>query len=105
LQFAFPVVWKALDRNKEVISENATRNVMSWLRSDGCAPHENEMFEHEWFTMWDSDEEEESEEVTSAASFKHRLKIEEWLTMTTSTTRPSCTSSLEEESACKHHTI
>jgi hypothetical protein len=83
LQYAFPVVWKALDRTKEAISENATSNVISWLRSDGHAPHEKEMFEHEWFTMCDSDEEEEPMvETQSMNGFEQSPRVEEWLSNT-----------------------
>ncbi|KAF1358850.1 hypothetical protein EJ07DRAFT_166328 [Lizonia empirigonia] len=99
LQCAFPVVWKALDFEKEVISENATRSIISWLRSDGCAPHEKDMFKHEWFTMSDSDEDEESEEdseeVTSTKSFQHRPQVEEWLSNASSITRPRLNFTLE----------
>lgn len=83
LQYAYPIVWKALDRTKEAISENATRNVISWLRSDGHAPHEKEMFEHEWFIMCDSDEEEEPMvETQSMSGFEQSPRVEEWLSNT-----------------------
>lgn len=100
MQSAFPVVWKALDFKKEVISENATRSIISWLRSDGCAPHEKDMFKHEWFTMYDSDEDEESEEgseeVKSTKSFQHRLQVKEWLSNAPSITQPRLKFTLEE---------
>ncbi|KAH9879436.1 hypothetical protein J1614_002876 [Plenodomus biglobosus] len=81
-QCAYMVVWNALDRNKKAVSENATRNVITWLRSDGCAPHEKEMFKHEWFNLSDSEEEEGSSEVTSTVSFIHRPRVMKWLLKT-----------------------
>jgi len=76
----FPIVWKALKRQNEVISENATRNVLSWLRSDGCAPREKDMFKHEWMTMSDSEDEEElMVETESIDGVEHSPHVEEWL--------------------------
>ncbi|EMD66084.1 hypothetical protein COCSADRAFT_197610 [Bipolaris sorokiniana ND90Pr] len=80
-QCTVPVVWKGLNHEKEAISENATRNIFSWLRSDGYAPCEKAISKHEWFMTYDSDEEQELiEEKTSMNDLKDVKKIEEWLT-------------------------
>ncbi|TQW01327.1 immunoglobulin variable region used by the ITC63B heavy chain [Cordyceps javanica] len=46
-------------RDNEVVSENATRSIFGWLRFDGYAPREKPIWEHEWFAMSDSDEDED----------------------------------------------
>ena len=80
VQCTVPIVWEGLNREKEGVSENATRTIFSWLRPDGCAPQEKAIFKHEWFMMDDSDEEEEiTKEVNSLNGFKDVTKIEEWL--------------------------
>ena len=79
-QYTVPIVWKGLNCEQEAISENATRNIFSWLRSDGYPPYEKAIFEHEWFMTYDSDEEQERiEEATSMSDSKNITKIEEWL--------------------------
>ncbi|OAR03087.1 hypothetical protein LLEC1_07144 [Akanthomyces lecanii] len=45
-------------RDNEVVSENATRSIFGWLRFDGYAPREKAIWEHEWFAISDSDEDE-----------------------------------------------
>jgi hypothetical protein len=99
LQCVFPVVWVKLDRKREAISENATRNIITWLRPNGCAPREKDIFKHEWLTIYDSDEDEETgeecEEVTSTKSFQHRPQVEEWLSVTSSAMRPGLEFTLE----------
>jgi hypothetical protein len=55
-----PVFYKALDREKEVVSENATRSILGWLRFEGHAWNERDIWKHEWFNMSASDEEDES---------------------------------------------
>ena len=47
-----------MTRQNEVISENATRSIFGWLRFDGHAPHEKAIWDHEWFAMSDSDEDD-----------------------------------------------
>ena len=54
-----------MDPAKEVISENATRNIFTWLRPDGWSRHERNIWRHEWFADSDSDEAEESSQVAS----------------------------------------
>lgn len=79
-QCTVPIMWKGLNREKEAISENATRNIFSWLRSDGYARCEKAICKHEWFMTYDSDEEQERiEEKTSMNDFKDVKKIEDWL--------------------------
>ncbi|KAI0470086.1 hypothetical protein GGR56DRAFT_660999 [Xylariaceae sp. FL0804] len=69
-----------LDQEREAISENATRNIFGWLRRDGYARHEQDIWKHEWFDMSDSDEEDvEEERSTSAASHELSPRIESWL--------------------------
>ncbi|KAK8144091.1 hypothetical protein G3M48_006299 [Beauveria asiatica] len=46
-------------RDNEVVSENATRSIFGWLRFDGYAPREKLIWEHEWFAISDSDEDED----------------------------------------------
>lgn len=49
-----------MDQTKEVVSENATRNIFTWLRPNGWSRHERSIWGHEWFA--DSDSEDEAEE-------------------------------------------
>ena len=49
-----------MDQAKEVVSENATRNIFTWLRPNGWSRHESSIWGHEWFA--DSDSEDEAEE-------------------------------------------
>ncbi|KAH7401249.1 hypothetical protein BKA66DRAFT_450058 [Pyrenochaeta sp. MPI-SDFR-AT-0127] len=52
------VSYKALNQRNECISENATRSILSWLRSDGWAREEKEMSRHPWLNMDDSESED-----------------------------------------------
>jgi hypothetical protein len=54
-----PVSYEALNREKEVISENATRSILGWLRSDGWTYNERKMLEHPWLDTGDSESEDE----------------------------------------------
>lgn len=56
-----PVSWTALDRDSEVISKNATRSIFTWLRRNGYARHERDLWKHEWIAESDSDEEDEDD--------------------------------------------
>lgn len=51
-----PISYGSLDREKESISENATRSIFSWLRTEGYDLHERGIWKHEWFDMSDSNE-------------------------------------------------
>ncbi|KAF2272838.1 uncharacterized protein EI97DRAFT_483213 [Westerdykella ornata] len=75
-----PVFYEALDRRKEVISENATRSILGWLRFDGHAWHEREIWKHEWFDMYDSDEEDVGwNEVCSNDGPKPPSRVKSWI--------------------------
>ncbi|OAA63326.1 hypothetical protein SPI_03489 [Niveomyces insectorum RCEF 264] len=49
------IPYDAVDPSKEVISENATRNIFTWLRSDGWAQNERPIWEHAWFNKHSED--------------------------------------------------
>ena len=51
-----------LDMEKDSASEPATRSIFGWLRFDGCAPDEKEIWNHEWLEAISESEEEEAEE-------------------------------------------
>lgn len=76
-----PVDYAGLDPDKEHLSENPTRSIFGWLRFDGYAPGEREIWEHEWFDLGDSDEEEEMEESndSSGNTPKSSVYVESWL--------------------------
>ncbi|KAF9690458.1 hypothetical protein EKO04_011584 [Ascochyta lentis] len=59
------VCYKALNRENEVISENTTRSIFNWLRSDGRTRDE-EIFQHPWLDMTESDSEDEAESLASS---------------------------------------
>ncbi|KAH7248189.1 hypothetical protein B0J15DRAFT_562299 [Fusarium solani] len=74
------ICFEQLDREREAISENATRNIFGWLRFDGYARHEEDIWKHEWFDMSESDEDDVGEdETTSGASPELSPRIESWL--------------------------
>jgi hypothetical protein len=75
-----PIFYGALDREKEVISENATRSILGWLRVEGHARHETDIWKHEWFDMSDSDEEDVGwDEVRSDDEPKPPSRVESWI--------------------------
>ena len=49
-----------MDYDKEGVSENATRNILSWLRFDRCAQHEGDIWKHEWFDVLKDSEDKEA---------------------------------------------
>ncbi|KAH7008748.1 hypothetical protein EDB80DRAFT_717336 [Ilyonectria destructans] len=74
------ICFEELDRKREAISENATRSIFGWLRFDGYARHEEDIWKHEWFDMSESDEDDVGEdETTSGASPELSPRIESWL--------------------------
>lgn len=76
------IVYDGLNREKEVVSENATRSIFGWLRFDGYTVHEKDLWDHEWFDVLDSDEDEdEDEEGSGGAPGTNRdfTLIWEWL--------------------------
>ncbi|KAF5025164.1 hypothetical protein F66182_2740 [Fusarium sp. NRRL 66182] len=75
-----PICFEDLDREREAISENATRNIFNWLRCDGYARYEKEIWAHEWFDMSESDQGDTGEdETTPGASSMLSSQIESWL--------------------------
>jgi len=46
-----PVNYGKLNMEKDSASEHATRSIFWWLRFDGCAPDEKEMWKHEWLEV------------------------------------------------------
>ncbi|KAJ0136868.1 Uncharacterized protein HZ326_20130 [Fusarium oxysporum f. sp. albedinis] len=70
-----------------------TRSIFGWLRFDGYARHEEEIWKHEWFDMSDSDEDNMSgDETTSDGSPELLSHVESWLSgppyYPTTTSRP-----------------
>ncbi|KAL2758510.1 hypothetical protein ACRALDRAFT_1092362 [Sodiomyces alcalophilus JCM 7366] len=54
-----PISYKGMNYDKEGVSENATRSILTWLRFDGCAQHEGDIWKHEWFDVLDSEDEDD----------------------------------------------
>jgi hypothetical protein len=80
-----PVVWDSLNRKNEVFSENATRSVLGWLRLEGHARHERNVWQHDWFQVYDSDEEETVSSESSVNNLESSVnnleslqKIQRW---------------------------
>jgi hypothetical protein len=70
----------ALDRDREAISESATRDIFGWLRRDGYAPYETNIWQHEWFESSDSDSDEaDGEEKASSEPHKAANRVMVWL--------------------------
>jgi hypothetical protein len=55
-----------VDASKEVISENAMRNIFTWLRPNGWSRHEGSIWGHAWFADLDSDSESDHEDEAEA---------------------------------------
>ncbi|RKL09685.1 hypothetical protein BFJ70_g16640 [Fusarium oxysporum] len=73
-----------LARDREAISENATRSIFGWLRSDGYAPRERDIWDHEWFNMPESDEDDIGDDVedgntTFGTSTGLSPRVESWI--------------------------
>jgi hypothetical protein len=60
-----PVDYRNMDRNRDFVSENATRSIFGWLRVDGYAVDEKEIWKHDWLEIPESDEEEEQSDDSS----------------------------------------
>jgi hypothetical protein len=74
------VSYEALNRTDEDICENATRSILSWLRSDGWARHEIEMSKHPWLENYVSESESENEdEVASDDGVKNLSYVASWV--------------------------
>ncbi|KAF2253675.1 hypothetical protein BU26DRAFT_515998 [Trematosphaeria pertusa] len=75
-----PIFYGALERGKEVISENATRSILGWLRFEGYARHERGIWKHEWFDMSDSDEEDVGcHELCADDALEIPSRVDSWL--------------------------
>lgn len=59
------VDYRNLDSERDFVSENATRSIFGWLRVNGYALDEKDIWNHEWFDMSESDEEIEQGEDSS----------------------------------------
>ncbi|UPK90980.1 hypothetical protein LCI18_001915 [Fusarium solani-melongenae] len=71
------ICFEGLDREREAILDNATRSIFGWLRFDGYARHEEDIWKHEWFDMSESDQDDVGEdETTSGASPELSPRIE-----------------------------
>ncbi|KAK4149748.1 hypothetical protein C8A00DRAFT_46692 [Chaetomidium leptoderma] len=60
------VKYGRLDGEKDFVSENATRSIFGWLRVNGYALDEQDIWKHEWFEMYESDEDVEEQSQNSA---------------------------------------
>lgn len=70
-----------VNRESEVVSENATRSIFGWLRFDGYTDTEKEIWQHAWFTVTDSDDEvaEEEDEADYSDLDRSQSGIRSWL--------------------------
>ncbi|CAF3524379.1 unnamed protein product [Fusarium graminearum] len=74
------ISYEGLDRDREAISENATRNIFGCLRVDGYGQGEQDIWKYEWFDMSDSDDNDvDEEETTSYASAQLSPRVESWV--------------------------
>lgn len=75
-----PVSFEGMNRNKEAISENATRNIFAWLRPDGYALGEANIWKHDWFQTCDSDDDEVSEDKEASIGRQQSSgRVKDWL--------------------------
>ncbi|AEO62318.1 uncharacterized protein THITE_2106371 [Thermothielavioides terrestris NRRL 8126] len=69
-----------LDIKKDFVSENATRSIFSWLRVDGFASDEKDIWTHEWFEACESDEEVEMQSKGSSVDMARLSScVETWV--------------------------
>lgn len=74
------VSYQALNRENEVISENATRNVFGWLRPDGWPESEKKVSEHHWLDMYDSEsEDDDGDQMLSEENPLVPLHVKSWV--------------------------
>ncbi|CZS73795.1 unnamed protein product [Fusarium graminearum] len=74
------ISYEGLDRDREAISENATRNIFGCLRVDGYGQGEQDIWKYEWFDMSDSDDNDvDEEDTTSDASAQLSPRVESWV--------------------------
>lgn len=81
--------YEELDRDREAISQNATRSIFGWLRLDGYAKGERNIWNHEWFDMSESDDDMEDDENTSIVSAQPSSRVESWVLNTETSTSGS----------------
>lgn len=74
-----PVDFTGMDRNREAISENATRNIFGWLRPDGHGSSEAEIWKQGWFKISDSDEDEVGDDNDSTKAHEALVDVWKWL--------------------------
>ena len=74
-----PVDFSDLDPEKDFLSENSTRNIFGWLRVEGYATGERDIWEHEWFDDVGDDEEEGESNNSCADTSKMSAGVEAWL--------------------------
>lgn len=75
-----PVCFEGLDRDREAVSENATRNIFGWLRPYGHAPNEVDIWKHYWFQIYDSDDDEVSgDSAVSRRPQQPLIQVKTWL--------------------------
>ncbi|KAJ5712970.1 uncharacterized protein N7483_010151 [Penicillium malachiteum] len=76
-----------LDDNKydfysQTLSEGATRGVFEWLRSTGYPCSERPIYQHSWFDLEGTDEEEEPDDIESDLEIQRdpkEMHVERWL--------------------------
>ncbi|WXC63483.1 hypothetical protein SNK03_009304 [Fusarium graminearum] len=79
-EFTTDISYEGLDRDREAISENATRNIFGWLLVDGYVQGEQDIWKDEWLDMSDSDDDDvDEEETTSYASAQLSPRVESWV--------------------------
>jgi hypothetical protein len=75
-----PVNYRSMDPGRDFVSENATRSIFGWLRVDGYATDEKEIWKHEWLEMQESDEEEEEQSGESSRKIPRSSSyVETWV--------------------------
>ncbi|KAJ6170704.1 hypothetical protein N7485_008050 [Penicillium canescens] len=69
------------DMYTEHMSRNPTRGIYCYLRQDGCAAGEKEIYQHSWVDVWgDSDEEEVDEKRSDRGEVAARMeRVKGWL--------------------------
>ncbi|EFE39944.1 conserved hypothetical protein [Trichophyton verrucosum HKI 0517] len=59
-------------RDKDVVSENATRMIFDWLRFEGYPASERPIYTHEWFAVDNSDEDAHFQAIQKAERLRRR---------------------------------
>jgi hypothetical protein len=72
------VDYGSMDSERDFVAENATRSIFGWLRVNGYASDEKDIWNHEWFDMSESDEEIQSEDGLRDRS-KSPSYVEAWI--------------------------